>query len=198
MTTAKPKKLPIAHKTGKTAARTGVKPKKAAPAPAVKKLAAAKKPVAKKAVGRPTAYSQSVVDVLLAELAEGKSLRTVCKSAAMPNIATVMRWLADDSKPGFREQYARAREAQAEILADEVVSILDGDGKGKDDAVKVARDRARADGRKWYASKLAPKRYGDKLVLGGSDDLPPIQTASKSDAETAVHLAKIFAGLAKQ
>ena len=90
----------------------------------------------------------------------------------MPSIATVFRWLAGN--PNFSEQYAHAREEQAETLADEIVSIADeavvvANQGGEDvslalDATAVARNRLRVDARKWVASKLKPKKYGDKLT----------------------------------
>jgi hypothetical protein len=57
----------------------------------------------------------------------------------------------------------------------------------------IARSRLRVDARKWLASKMAPKKYGDKLAVGGADDLPPIQTQQLTDAERAVRLAAFLA-----
>jgi hypothetical protein len=105
----------------------------------------------------------------------------------MPDKATVCRWLAANEP--FRDQYARAREMQADILADETLDIAD-DGRndwmekyGKDgeqvgwqvNQEAIGRSRLRLDARRWYASKLAPKKYGDKLAVGGADDLPPVR-----------------------
>jgi hypothetical protein len=77
--------------------------------------------------------------------------------------------------PEFRDQYARAREVQADTLFDECLEIADdasGDvieQAGEDGAVisvanhtRVARDRLRVDARKWMVAKLAPKKYGDR------------------------------------
>ncbi|MRT15312.1 hypothetical protein GJV07_24145 [Enterobacteriaceae bacterium RIT711] len=70
------------------------------------------------------------------------------------------------------QQYARAREVQAEILAEEIIEIaddssgdviVDEDGHEQTNHERVARSRLRVDARKWYASKLAPKRYGDRI-----------------------------------
>ncbi|MRT15310.1 hypothetical protein GJV07_24135 [Enterobacteriaceae bacterium RIT711] len=70
------------------------------------------------------------------------------------------------------QQYARAREVQAEILAEEIIEIaddssgdvfVDDDGREQTNHERVARSRLRVDARKWYASKLAPKRYGDRI-----------------------------------
>lgn len=72
----------------------------------------------------------------------------------MPDTSTVFRWLAKHED--FREQYARAREEQAETHADEIIDIAD------DFADDPNSRRVRIDARKWIASKLKPKKYGDK------------------------------------
>ena len=111
-----------------------------------------------------------------------------------------MAWL-DGSKPAFSEQYARAREAQADKLAEESLQIaddgrsdtyLDAEGNEKTDNEAIQRSRLRVDTRKWLASKMAPKKYGDKVAIGGADDLGPVQTVAKemTDAERAVRLSR--------
>lgn len=82
------------------------------------------------------------------------------------------------------EQYARAREAQADKMAEDILAIAD-DGRRdtytdeagveRTDQDVIARSRLRVDARKWLASKMAPKKYGDKMAIGGADDLPPVQ-----------------------
>ncbi len=94
---------------------------------------------------------------ILEGLADGKSLRTICKEPDMPAIATVMRWLSDDEE--WREQYARAREAGSEAMAEDIQAIAD-------DATLDHNDRRiRIDARKWLLAKRQPKKYGDKLDL---------------------------------
>lgn len=78
----------------------------------------------------------------------------------MPALRTVFVWLA--KHPEFVQQYALAREEQADTLADEIVEIADGSKFADDSAVMTARDRLRVDARKWVAAKLKPKVYGDK------------------------------------
>ena len=93
----------------------------------------------------------------------------------MPSTSVVYRWLSDDEHKEFRDNYAQAREQQADLLADEIIEIADdssGDvievnGKVVMDHEFAARSRLRVDARKWKASKLAPKKYGDKIELGG-------------------------------
>ena len=90
----------------------------------------------------------------------------------MPHQDTIMAWL-DGSKPAFSEQYARAREAQADKLAEEALQIaddgrsdtyVDGDVNVKTDTEVIQRSKLRVDTRKWLASKMAPKKYGDKVT----------------------------------
>jgi hypothetical protein len=141
-------------------------------------------------MARPTDYKPSLADTICELIADGKSLREICKSDDMPNRATVFRWL--NAHEEFSDQYARAREEQAETLADEIVGIADEEctmikrskhtSSSEDDDSEeneievvfdnaaVARNRLRMEARKWVASKLKPKKYGDKLDLNGNID----------------------------
>lgn len=128
--------------------------------------------------GRPSAFSQEVADAICEGLADARSLRSICLDEGMPSQTTVFRWLADDRYSDFREQYARAREAQADAIFDEILDIADDgtndwvekerqDGSTHTvlDAEHVQRSKLRIDARKWMAGKLAPKKYGEKLDL---------------------------------
>ena len=137
-----------------------------------------KKPAPKKRkIGRPSRYTPELAAKICRRLAEGETLRSICRDKGMPDKATILRWLADKKKADFRDQYALAREMQADALFDEALEIaddavgdwaVDKDGKKTLDHEHVQRSRLRVDTRKWAAGKLAPKRYGDKLDLGGS------------------------------
>lgn len=118
----------------------------------------------------------------------------------MPHQATIMAWL-DGSKPEFSEQYTRAHEAYADKLAEETLTIaddssqdtyVDSDGNVKTDTEAIQRSKLRVDTRKWLASKKAPRKYGDKVAIGGADDLGPVQTVNRemTDAERAVRLSR--------
>lgn len=110
-------------------------------------------------MARPSSFRLAVAERICERIAGGESLRTVCKDPAMPSRGTVLRWLAAKT-PGaarFRDQYARAREAQADALAEEVLEIAD------DRSEDPQRSRLRFDARRWYAGKVAPKKYGDKV-----------------------------------
>nr|WP_247997002.1 hypothetical protein [Brucella tritici] len=75
----------------------------------------------------------------------------------MPDKSTVFRWLSKHEV--FRDQYARAQEDRTAAMAEELLDIAD--FEDKEDA---QRAKLRIDTRKWLMSKMAPKKYGDKVV----------------------------------
>ena len=111
--------------------------------------------------GRPSKYTPELAKHICDRMAKGESLRRVCRDAEVPNMSTVMRWLERD-EGDFREQYAKAREAMIDNMAMETLDIADNLPDDADGA-RVAAARLQVDTRKWYSSKLAPKKYGDKL-----------------------------------
>ena len=64
----------------------------------------------------------------------------------------------------FSEMYARAREARADKLADDMLQIADGDPKSEDTMVKVRRDEQRIKARMWLAARMAPRKWGDRIA----------------------------------
>ncbi len=145
-------------------------------------MVAKKKPApAKHKRCRPSRYTPELAAKLCERLAEGDTLRSICRDQSMPDKATVLRWLADKTKVDFRDQYAHARDMQADALFDEALEIADDvsgdwstdkDGKKVLDHEHVQRSRLRVDTRKWAAGKMAPKRYGDKIQHTGDGGGP--------------------------
>lgn len=138
--------------------------------------------------GRPSDFTPEIANEICERLSKGESLRKITgadRDDFMPAETTVRRWLAgtEDWNEEFRRQYAHAREAQADHYADEIVAIADCTDLQPspfEGSVPMARDpqrdRLRIDARKWVASKLAPKRYGDKVALtGGGEGDSPLQ-----------------------
>lgn len=133
-------------------------------------------------MARPTKYSKELGVKICSQIAEGKSLVSICKADEMPSTVTVYSWLNDEENKEFLNTYTRAREDQADTLADEIISIADeectiirgvGGGDNEDvevvfDSVAVARNRLRVDARKWTAAKLRPKKYSDKMDIDHS------------------------------
>ena len=107
------------------------------------------------------AYSEKLFATICQRIADGQSLKTICSEKGMPSQQAVYTWVRE--KDGALEKYARAREEQADYYADEIIDIAD----ACEDPQKA---RVQIDARKWKASKLAPRKYGDKLELGGTGD----------------------------
>lgn len=148
--------------------------------------------------GRPSLYTIELADYICEQIADGKSLRSICDADGMPNRGTVFRWLAESeaSDKIFSHQYARARQTQADVLFEEILDIADeqvtmvkknkhqpGAEEGEEvevvfDPTAVQRNRLRVDSRKWMAGKLRPKVYGEKLELAG-DAANPLHVITK-------------------
>jgi hypothetical protein len=147
--------------------------------------------------GRPSTYTPEMVADICQKLSEGKSLRAICDLPGMPAQSTVFLWLQRHSE--FSEQYACARVAQAEFWADQIVEIADDtsadvvfdeDGNERAQHEIVQRSRLRVDTRKWLMSKLAPKKYGDRVVAEHvGRDGGPIETVDLSETEVARRIA---------
>jgi hypothetical protein len=152
----------------------------------------------KRKPGRPSKYTPELADEICRRLANGEPLCTICDSAEMPDRDTVMRWVLRDDE--FHGKYARAREAQADVYADEIIALannsregikteetVDEEGKSTSKIVRadmVERTRLQIDARKWFASKVAPKKYGDRqaIELSGSVDIVSAIAAGKKRA----------------
>jgi hypothetical protein len=120
--------------------------------------------------GNQPIYTPELAAEICKRIAQGQSLKSICRDEAMPSDMTVRDWALDDYK-GFASQYARATLIRMHVLADEVMEIAD---NAKFEEVMVAR--LRVDTRKWLMSKIAPKIYGDKLDLThAAPDGGPVQ-----------------------
>jgi terminase small subunit-like protein len=117
--------------------------------------------------GRPSIFNKELGDTICRRIMNGESLRGICEAKGMPDRTTVHDWLSRDRE--FANQYAYARENQADTLADDLLYIAD---TAKDPHIA----RLRIDTRKWIASKLKPKKYGDKIdhTTNGKDLPTPI------------------------
>lgn len=119
-----------------------------------------------KGKGRPTDYTPELGDKICGMLSGGMSLKRITDSEDMPSRQTVYTWLRLHEE--FLDNYTRAKEDSADALADDIEEIAEGTLKGTYDpqAARVAMD-----GKKWIASKLKPKKYGDKLDITGEQTI---------------------------
>ncbi len=128
-----------------------------------------------KKMGRPTIYTDELATTICQRIANGETFRDLDKDPKMPSVDTMIRWLTDNKHKDFSEQYKHARAVQAEKMFDELLEIAD-DGSNDLMTVKKGnneyemenkevtnRSRLRVDTRKWYLSKVLPKKYGEKL-----------------------------------
>jgi len=97
-----------------------------------------------------------MADKICEELASGKHLHMICKEDWAPGERTVYQWL--DKNPEFAQMYAHARERQQEVFAAQVIAIADTE---KDSA----KARNMMDARKWYAARVAPRKWGDRIEV---------------------------------
>jgi hypothetical protein len=134
--------------------------------------------------GHPTTYTDELAQYVLSQMAEGKTMRGCRRDdPTFPSATTISRWL--DAHADFRERYARARQQQAQAVAE----------RAYDDAMSVTNADANAtrlkfDAGRWLAGKLNPREYSDKThtVLTGAND-GPVQTEEMSATEIARRVA---------
>lgn len=131
----------------------------------------------RKTNGRPSTFSQQIADLICERISLGETLRSICSDPALPDRVTIYRWF--DKYPEFCNQYAKARLLQADTYFDQIVE----EAFSSHDA---GIGRLRVDALKWTASKLAPKKYGDRIehehsgsqklnltfTIGGRNDEP--------------------------
>lgn len=119
------------------------------------------------------ALSTAIIDGMAVD---GLSCFKACQAVGVP-IGTFIGWVGED--PELAERYTRAREVLVERMAAETLEIADqpvgSTEHGTTDSGAVQKQRLQVDTRKWLLSKLAPKRYGDRMTLAG-DDKNPLKT----------------------
>lgn len=132
--------------------------------------------------GAPTIKTPELLNTICAGISLGKSARAMCIETGISQ-RVLWNWLAGDAE--LMRQYLVAKELCVDAYAEEIIEISDDasrdtytDEKGREviDREVIARSQLRIDARKWYASRLAPKKYGDKLTNAhdGGDTNKPI------------------------
>ncbi len=127
--------------------------------------------------GRPTMYTEKLAEEICRAVAtHAMGLQKICSlHPHFPTKTTINEWRLDNTL--FAVKYAKAKLAQADLLAEELLDISDNckydtitdkDGKEMFNGEYVARSRLRVDTRKWLASKLVPRTYGDTVKIENS------------------------------
>jgi hypothetical protein len=111
--------------------------------------------------GRPTLKTPELCTLICDRMAEGETLTNICRDPDMPAWSTVHDWKhADES---FRQALMRAREQQAEVWAEEIMSISDDELPTHE---AIGRARLRMQSRQWLAGKYNPQ-FADKPTQVG-------------------------------
>lgn len=142
-------------------------------------------------------FTQEIADIICERIADGESLRSICAAADMPSATTVFKWLI--ALPRFAEQYAHARELQADTYFDQIADIADdatNDFMQRQidegvfvrvvDQEHIQRSKLRIEARRWMAGKLRPKKYGEKQEIEHSGS---VEVTSKEQRDAAVAAA---------
>lgn len=187
-TAAKPPKRATAAQKPKANAKGAAAPPKASKAP--KKMGAPK--------GSGSKYTEEIAEQICDLVSNGVNLRKVCRMEGMPSWRTVYNWVVE--KPDFASRLARARELGYDSLAEEALEISNTPEIGtkkvyssgaeeKDDSVTVTEEdmlghrKLQIDTRLKLLAVWDPKRYGNKVQLGG-DAENPIKVEAQVEAET--------------
>jgi hypothetical protein len=133
--------------------------------------------------GRPVVFGidNPCWQTICEQMSLGKSLSTAIKAEGMPSYHAVM--LMVKNNPEFRTMYEKAIESRADRLAEEILELADEqmpDGlEGPLASAWVQQKRMQVDARKWVASKLKPKVYGDRIDVAVTDNRISVMDALK-------------------
>jgi hypothetical protein len=154
---------------------------------------------AKSLGGRPDTFTQVKADAIIERVSMGEPLAQVCRDIAV-GLTTWYDWVR--VRPELSERIARAREAGFDMIAVDALRIADTPVEGKREkstalGLEITTEdmlghrKLQVETRLKLLAKWDPKRYGDKLAIGGADDLPPINgmTEAQLDAKIAALMA---------
>jgi hypothetical protein len=159
--------------------------------------------IALKKRGRPPfQWTPELEDYILEKIVAGHSIRAIIMLAQagdyngkpFPAFETIMAYVASNEE--FRNKYARAKDMQQDLMAENIIDIMDGRYPGFENA-ELGQRKESAEIRKWVMGKLRRKKWGDVKVteVTGSDGqplIPPqvIDTRSLSpEAQAALYQA---------
>ena len=147
--------------------------------------------------GRPPLYTPELGNRICSAIAGGKSLVKVCAIVGMPNRDTVYAWMRNEKFRGFADNYARACEERWHYLAEDALRVAEGAGGlragGKVDPGAVQAARLEVDTKKWFASKLHPKVYGERVAqeVSGPGSEPLAVTLVPKDWDAVLAKARV-------
>lgn len=154
-------------------------------------------PKAKLPHGRPSKYTIEIAQEICERLSKGEPLAQICRDEHMPATRTVSDWKT--AHDGFSADFTRARDDGYDAIAMECLAIADDIGRDtintetgeRANTEWISRSKLRVETRLKLLAKWDPKRYGEKLAIGGASDLPPLQTLP--DDALAAKIAALMA-----
>lgn len=152
--------------------------------------------------GRPSIYTIELGKEICSRIALGESVLHIVQDESMPASSTIYLWLLDEDKKEFSDNYAKARNIQAELMFEELLDIADDSSEDVLRTKKVKdentgewvylkeenkeftnRSRLRVDTRKWYLSKVLPKKFGDKTDITSDGKPIPLLHVIRKDED---------------
>ena len=132
--------------------------------------------------GRPGfQWTEEIEDYIVAKIVAGHSLRAIVQMAkdedfkgkSFPAFETIMAYVA--SNKDFAHKYTRAKDIQQDLMAENIIDIMDGRYPGFENA-ELGQRKESAEIRKWVMGKLRRKKWGDVKVteVTGGDGQPLI------------------------
>jgi hypothetical protein len=128
--------------------------------------------------GRPSKWTQEIEDEICMRLSQGEPLRAICRTEGFPEWVTVYSWM--ETRDGFSERVALARENGVEAIAQDTLAMIDAepryveDSKGgtRIDPGYVQWMKLRTEQRMKLLACWSPNRYGARVQLAGDKNNP--------------------------
>lgn len=100
--------------------------------------------------------TESIFHDIIKDMVEGLPLKTALSMRLIPHIE-FFRFV--NSTPKYLSEYESAQQAKAELVAEQVIDIAD------DESIDAQRARNKIDARRWYAAKMKPAKFGERVDL---------------------------------
>lgn len=148
--------------------------------------------MAKKSSTESLSARQEAIESIIEQISDGTPLREICRQPGMPAWRTVYDWRDNDAT--FAARFAHARELGEEAIAQQCLTIADTPLLGEEteeseNGKKVKRGdmlghrKLQIETRLKLLAKWNPKKWGEKVAIGGADDLPPVRQLSEAELE---------------
>lgn len=136
-----------------------------------------------------------IIAYALDQMADGRLLSEIADEVGLKRTTLYMRLQATDE---LIDAYARARDAGHDARAEKLTALAAEPvctlPSGGIDSAAVTQLKLRVDTEKWLLAKVAPRKYGDKLAVGGAADLPPVRTESTVTLDPSEAYKKLLGG----